>query len=827
MAKLINQLIGQIVRRLDHSGLEQAENRAAVSGTLSVPEIAPAARALAAEGIVLLKNENAALPIRPGETVAVFGRCAWDYFAVGYGSGGDVIPPYVTNLMDGLEAQGVPVNASLAARYAQWRRKKRNIPDQGYWGHWPMHYPEMPLPDSAVEAAARESQLALVVLGRAAGEDRENCLTPGSYYLTREELTLLRQVTKAFDRVCVILDCGNIIDMGWTAEFGDRLNAIVYAWQGGMESGHALAEVLTGAVNPSGHLPDTIAVRYQDYPSADHFGGKDFNVYAEDVFVGYRYFETFAPERVLYPFGFGLSYTTFALEATAEAKGNAVSVTVTAENTGSVAGKAVAQLYLSLPGGQLGQPRKVLCGFAKTALLAPGARQKLEFSLNLADFAAYDDGGYTGHRSCYVLEGGCYRLSVGQNARDTVEILALQKGGLEVVRRCREAAAVQPGHGFQRMVCRDGALAWEPVPTAQGSLKQEILAQLPLPQPQPVRTFTFAELAAGACTPLQFAAQLTPEELADITQGQGKMNSSFGVSGNAGAFGGVTEVLRQRGIPAAITTDGPAGIRIRRTTSLLPCGTALASTFNLRGVEALYHLVGKEMNGFDVDMLLAPGMNLHRNPLCGRNFEYFSEDPLLTGRMGAAVVRGLQSAGVSACPKHFACNNQETNRNRNDSRLSERALRELYLKGFEIMVREAKPWAIMTSYNLVNGVWSHYNYHLATAILRREWGFDGVVITDWWMQRAVSPEFPQLRDNAYRLRAQVDVLMPGELENPNVPRRSKPVPDAGLAASLTAPDGLTMAEAQRSAANVLQFLVRRANARRARAANQAFDEVNP
>ena len=786
-----NALVRWAVRLAGHSEVAQTVRSGAASGTLAVPEIVPLAREIAAEGAVLLKNENRTLPIRPGERAAVFGRCAVDYFAVGYGSGGDVRTPYRTNVMDGLRACGVAVYQPLADRYAAWCRTHR--PDEGYWGHWPTHLPEMPLAEAEIAAAARGSDLALVVLGRAAGEDRENRLQPGSFYLTARERQLLRRVTAAFDRVAVVLDCGSVMDLAWTEDPG--LGAVLLAWQGGMEAGMALADVLTGRVNPSGCLPDTVARRYRDYPSSGHFGRRSVNNYAEDIYVGYRYFETFAPDRALYPFGFGLSYT-FALEAAAEAKGNAVAVTVTAENTGAVAGKAVAQLYLSLPEGRLGQPRKVLCGFAKTALLAPGARQKLELSFHLEDFAAYDDGGYTGHRSCYVLEAGRYRLSVGQNARDTVEILTLQKGSLEVVRRCREAAAVQPGHGFQRMVCRDGALAWEPVPTAQGSLKQEILAQLPLPQPQPVRTFTFAELAAGACTPLQFAAQLSPEALDRLTRGQGKMNAPFGPPGNAGAFGGVTEELRALGLPAAFAVDGPAGIRLHHAAALLPCGTALASTFDPAAVERLYQLVGRELRALGADLLLAPGMNLHRDPLCGRNFEYFSEDPLLTGKMGAAVVRGVQSAGKGACPKHFACNNQETNRCYNDSRLSERALRELYLKGFEIAVREGKPWAMMTSYNKVNGIWSHYHYPLATEILREEWGYDGLVITDWWMRRAASPEFPHLRDDAYRIRAQVDVLMPGDH------------PTRTLPAALRHPHGLTLGEAQRSAAHVVRFLLR-------------------
>ena len=339
-------------------------------------------------------------------------------------------------------------------------------------------------------------------------------------------------------------------------------------------------------------------------------------------------------------------------------------------------------------------------------------------------------------------------------------------------------------------------------PVQGKDIKAEILAQLPAELHAKAQDIPFADVLSGKRSAEEFVAQLTDEELDDITHGQGLMNSCYGPDGNAGAFGGVTDRLRSRGLPAMITTDGPSGIRIRETVALLPCGTALASTFDTEGVEQLYSLVAKEMEHFDTHMLLGPGMNIHRNPLCGRNFEYFSEDPYLTGKMAAAMVRGVQSTGRSACVKHFACNNQERFRNRNDSQVSERALREIYLKGFEIAIKEAKPLAVMTSYNKVNGVWSHYHYELATEILRNEWGYDGLVITDWWMQEGESREFPNLRNDAVRVRAQVDVLMPGVIgEEGDLSART-------LVSSLRDPDGVTRGEAQRCALNVIRFIER-------------------
>ena len=276
------------------------------------------------------------------------------------------------------------------------------------------------------------------------------------------------------------------------------------------------------------------------------------------------------------------------------------------------------------------------------------------------------------------------------------------------------------------------------------------------------------------------------------------MNSPLGAKGNAGVLGGVSDSLRAKGVPPVTTTDGPSGIRLSASCSLLPSGMVLASTWDTALVKELTALVGEEMAAKGSDVLLAPGMNIHRHPLAGRNFEYFSEDPLLTGKMAAAYVSGIQSAGVSACPKHFACNNQEFRRNRNDSRLSERALREIYLRGFEIVVKEAAPHFVMTSYNKINGVYGHYNYDLCTTVLRGEWKFECAVMTDWWMRYEASPEFRGVRDNAYRVRAQVDILMPGDK------RLGKRKPDGTLLASLGKKDGMTVGELQRTACNVIR-----------------------
>lgn len=796
MSQLFNKAARFVLSRIHRTGLEQDLNRTEGSGRLAVPEIAAQARAMAADGIVLLKNEDKTLPITGQTRVAVFGRSAVNYFTVGYGSGGDVVSPYRRNLMEGLLEHGVKVDGILASQYETWCSRPRNVPDEGYWAHWPMSNPEMPLKAEDVAAAALRCDMALVVIGRAAGESRENVLKPGSYYLTDREKAMLDVVATYFHRVCLVMDCGNVIDMSWVRDYENKLTAIVYAWQGGMESGTALADVLTGAVNPSGKLTDTIAVKYEDYPSSQSFGAMAFNAYTEDIYVGYRYFETFAPDRVLYPFGFGLSYTRFRLSSQAAVSGNQVTVNTTVENVGDEAGREVVQVYVDLPCGTLGNPKRVLAGFKKTGLLQPGQQQVVDVSFDLASLASFDDTGCTGHKDAFVLEAGNYCVQAGTSIRDVKAVVCIVKQGLEVVRQLHECNAVRPEHGFCRMVNKGGALDMEMVPTANRNLKQDILAHLPQELTPGQTEFTFEDVKARRCTPEEFVAQLSDQELDDITHGFGLMNDPSGPAGNAGSLGGVTEALKKRGIPTVITTDGPSGIRIRRTCSLLPCGTCLASTFDPEGVEALYRLLGREMVLQGTQVLLGPGMNIHRNPLCGRNFEYYSEDPLLTGKIAAAMVRGIQSQGVSACPKHFACNNQETNRNKCDSRLSQRAQREIYLKGFEIAVKESDPWCLMTSYNLVNGVWSHYHYELVTDILHDEWGYRGLTITDWWMQPGAAPEFPAITNDACRIRAQVDVLMPGEIQ------------ERTLVASLADPNGVTRAEAQRCAVNVIRFILK-------------------
>ena len=793
-------LISKIVSKF--SGLSQEETARAAAEKTITPGMPEILRRAAAEGAVLLKNDGL-LPLENNETVALFGRVQSEWFYTGYGSGGDVNKPYAVNLIEGVRnCSALSLYEPLAKVYTDWSAK--NQIDHGIWGHWPRFYPEMPVTKELAADAAVHADCAVVTIGRSSGEDRENALEKGSFYLTDDERTLLETVTEAFEKTVVLLNVGSLMDLSWLEEFGNKIGAVLLVWQGGMESGNAVADLLCGAVCPSGRLTDTIARQYSDYPSADDFGAAEFNNYTEDIFVGYRWFETFKPKTVLYPFGYGLSYTEFSVQfSELKEENDGFVLTCSVTNTGEKhGGKTVVQVYVEPPCGVLGTPARVLCGFTKTKLLAPGETQTLTVSIPKARLASYDESGETGYQSAYVLQAGAYGFYLGENVRDAVRVAETDFEKIELLEQLEQTAA--PVNAFT--VCKakeeNGArvLSREPVYLSKVDLKQRILDTLPeAVEMTGDRGIKLRDVRDGKATMDDFVAQLDLTELEAISRGAYIMNSPLGVPGNAGVYGGVLPSLREKGVPPVTTTDGPSGIRLYSCCSLLLIGTLLACTFDEALVEEVYKAVGAEMREKGTDVLLGPGINIHRNPLCGRNFEYYSEDPLVTGKIAAAAVRGLQSNGVSACVKHFACNNQEFRRSTNDSRLSERALREIYLKGFEICVKEAAPQNIMTSYNKINSVHGHYQYELCTTILRGEWHYDGCVMTDWWMRSQKSPEFPNLCDNAYRVRAQVDVLMPGGK------RVGKQKPDKTLLKTYGKKDGITLGEMQRTAKNVLRF----------------------
>ena len=612
----IDKFVSTLSERISSGGVSQLEVQA--EGERDIFGNMPAlARKAAAEGIVLLKNNNA-LPYKLDTKISVFGRCQLDYFYVGYGSGGDVNAPYFVNVIDGIKNAGGHVNEWLLEYYKDFT--KNNPAPHGFWGHWPMNFEEPSLDDKMIERASEESDVALVVIGRAAGEDRENTLTKGSYYLTDEERNLLDNVCNHFSNVTVLLDCGNIIDMQWVLDYEERLRGIIYAWQGGMESGNAIADVLFGRVNPSGRLTDTIAVRYEDYPSAMHFGNKLFNTYVEDIFVGYRYFETFSKEKALFPFGYGLSYTNFDIEVLDfKADNDKIKVEVRVTNIGDVAGKEVVELYANAPQGKLSKPVMSLVAFDKTINLEPKESQKITLEVPVYLLASFDDTGATGHKYSYILEKGEYKFFIGENVRDLDEAGSFELKEDIVLEELEAVCA--PKEYMDRIVAFKVNGSFIPKKVAlkpeKPYLRKRILDNLPKEIGHVVHNYNFSQVKSGEISVEKFISSLTNQELEALTRGEGGMDSSYGVTGNAGAFGGIIPELNKKGVPAVITTDGPAGIRIRKYTSLLPCGTALASTFNTRLVEELCSEMGKELkNAAGVNQGALRGTAVHRVMEC-------------------------------------------------------------------------------------------------------------------------------------------------------------------------------------------------------------------
>lgn len=742
-------------------------------------------------GIVMLKNDGA-LPLKQGGTAAVFGRIQLHYYKSGTGSGGMVNVSKVIGITDGLLDAGYKLDEQLLNAYREW--DEQNPFDYGEgWGGEPWSQKEMPLTDELVGGAAFRADVAIVIIGRTAGEEMDNKLEKGAFLLSDLEEDMLRRVTSAFDKTVVLLNTGGLIDMS----FMDRypVSAVMYVWQGGMVGGAGTAAVLTGEVSPSGKLPDTIAYEISDYPSDKFFGSGDMDCYGEDIYVGYRYFETFAKDRVRFPFGFGMSYTSFDITASDfKLDGDKVTGSVNVKNTGSTPGREVVQIYCSAPQGKLGKPARVLCGFDKTRTLQPGESQTLSFEIPLESVASYDDSGVTGHKSAWILEQGGYVFYAGADVRSASEAYSLTLPET-VVRQCK--SALGPLTAFKRMVNSGGKPEFEDVPLTGEAFPHDH-AKLPAEIPQTGdRGIRLADVVNGKNTLEEFTAQLTDYDLSCIIRGEG-MGSPKVTAGTAAAFGGVSDTLTALGIPCACCDDGPSGMRLDCGTKAfsLPNGTLLASTFDRPLMTELFTFMGLEMHTNQVDCLLGPGMNIHRHPLNGRNFEYFSEDPYLTGEMASAELAGLHSTGAEGTIKHFCGNNRETRRHFLDSVISERALREIYLRGFEKAVKKGGAKSVMTTYGQVNGVWTAGNYGLVTGILHDDWGFDGFTMTDWWANINRRGKAPDKSDFAAMAMAQNDVYM---------------VTADGAACNDNTLDSLnsgelTRGELQRNAMNILRFL---------------------
>ena len=769
---------------------------------LNLPEepykpLAEAARRAATDGIVLLKNEGNILPLGKNDRISLFGRTQIDYNKSGTGSGGLVNVDRVVNILDGIsENDNLSLNRELVAVYKEWI--KDHPFDKGIgWAQEPWFQEEMVPSDEVVGDARARSDVAVIVIGRTAGEDKDNSIGKGSWYLTDDEEALLSIVTEHFEKTVVLLNVGNIIDMSWVEKYG--IGAVAYIWQGGQDGGAAVADMLSGKVNPSGRLTDTIAKDIFLYPSVNNFGNIEYNLYEEDIYVGYRYFETFKKDDVLYPFGFGLSYTDFEqIVESAELHGDTVKLVVRVKNIGKVAGREVVQVYFEAPQGKLGKSLRSLIAFGKTALLSSDEEQLLEFEINIAEMASYDDSGITGNKSSYVLEAGEYKLCVGKNVREAAVAFSFTIDELKVTKRLSEVLA--PVREFKVIypeITADGvAISRRSASKRTVDYSDRIKVEMPKDIKQTGDCkIKLVDVKDGKATVEQFVAQLSNEQLMHLLLGEG-MCSPKVRPGGAGAVGGVTEELAHFGIPIAALHDGPSGIRMDngdKATSL-PNGTAIACTWAVELAEEIYELLSIELTTHSIDSILGPGINIHRVPLNGRNFEYFSEDPYITGKFAAAMIRGVEKYGNSATVKHFAANSQEFHRRDNDAVMSERAAREIYLKGFEYAIKEGNPRSLMTSYNMINGIWSANNYELNTTVLRGEWGYRGFVVTDWWPR--LSFEQTDSMPLCRMVEAQNDVYMPAA---------DAKTFNHDLNAGLT--DGkITLGQLQRNAMNILRYL---------------------
>ncbi len=788
------------------------------SGTTN-PEIQPwekkhrqIAREAAAEGIVLLKNEDHVLPLKEGSAVALYGAGAGRTIKGGTGSG-DVNERERVSIWQGMKNAGYEITSEDWIRsydeiYEKARQDWKNdiVKRAGGNGGEVLNFFDvysttpfiMPTGDSVKKPADGENtDTAIYVISRVAGENADRNTAGGDYYLKEDEHQMLTDICAYYKDVIVVVNAGGQVDLSFMDEF-ENIKALLVIVQPGMEGGNAFADVISGKVNPSGKLVDSWAYKYEDYSNAATFSHNNGNVekefYEEGIYVGYRYFDTFkVPVR--YGFGFGLSYTAFSMgnyKVEKAEKENGIKVSVCVKNTGDVAGKEVVQAYVSLPGGKLEKEAHRLAAYAKTELLQPGQEQTVTLEIPAERLTSYDE-----ENAAYILEKGFYGICIG-NSLESAELI----GGVQL----DETAVVEKVKNLFAEQDELKELEQETGKTSQREAAQKSMAaekQLPVLEMKAADFETKevvykknSELADPEA--MEFVNTLSVEELINLAAGDpGKaQGGNLGVAGISvpGSAGETHRCAIEKGLVSIVLADGPAGLRLMKyyhvnegkivsmpfefsleggifydgATDLpgeryyqyctaIPVGTMLAQTWNTGLIEKVGAMIGKEMERFNVTLWLAPGMNIHRNPLCGRNFEYYSEDPYIAGTIAAAMTNGVQSNyGCGTTIKHFACNNQEDNRMGSDSILSERTIRELYLKGFEIAVKESQPLSIMTSYNLINGVHAANNYDLCTDVARNEWGFQGAIMTDW-----TTTEKDETCTASGCMRAGNDLVMPG------------------------------------------------------------------
>ncbi len=756
---------------------------------------------VAEEGMVLLKNDNQALPLKKGDTVAVFGINQIDYIPGGGGSG-DVKSEYYTNLIDGLEQNGsVTVYDGLRSIYQKeydnyWSTDKRTYAYGSKQGAVIMYWGEKAITDKQVADARAAADTAIITIGRPAGEDKDRSNSKGDFLLSDKESSMITKVKNAgFKKIIVVLNVAGVTDTTWF----DGIDAALVVYFPGMDGGRAMADVLCGDAYPSGKLVDTWAKKCDDYASSPYFGAKTYTKYEEDIFVGYRYFETVpgAYDKVNYEFGYGLSYTDFEVsDVSVTHDDKNITVSANVKNIGDTyKGKEVLQVYYGAPEVKLTQPKKELAAFAKTKELAPGEAQRLTVSFPITDMASYDDVGKTGHEAAYVLEAGDYNIYVGTSVRKCT--LEGKYNVPETIVTEQLAHRLVPDTSLlkQRMKS-DGTFETLTATTAAPRTPDKYEKLYTSNPTSDDKFITFNEVSRDHSLLPAFVNRLTDDEMVRLV-GCVEEDKAHGHRTGVGD-------IPSLGVPLVGSTNGPAGLQYNvpdddpdkktdpdqtnpeKNATFFPCATMQASTWNTELIELLGKAIGLEGAHFGFDLLQAPGMNIHRHPRGGRNFEYFSEDPYITGKMGIALTNGLQSEYVGAQPKHFALNNQETDRWHNNSVCSERAIREIYLKGYEMVVKEAHPWSMMSAYDKINGTHSTENYELLTEILRNEWGFDGFVMTDFYAETTHTGEIAGSTD----LRAPFSTVKPNELK------------------SSLASGKLQRWELQRASENILRYVLR-------------------
>lgn len=759
------------------------------SGTTD-PEVQPwetehrkVARRAAAEGIVLLKNEDNLLPLKAGSNVALYGAGAGRTIKGGTGSG-DVNERENVSVFQGIKNAGFQVTtedwiASYDKIYENARQEwKRSILSKTGEGADTMDFfsvysttPfKMPAGDQ-VQKPAEDADTAIYVLSRIAGEGSDRTADKGDYYLSDDEYQILADICAYYKNVIVLINAGAQVDLSFMDEF-ENIKALLVIVQPGMEGGNAVADILSGKVNPSGKLADTWAYEYEDYPNSEKFSHNNGNVqtelYEEGIYVGYRYFDTFeVPVR--YGFGYGLSYTDFEISNYRLVKISAekISISASVKNTGKVSGKEVVQVYASLPGGTLEKEAHRLAAYAKTAELKPGETEEVTMEVTVDALTSYDE-----ESAAWILEKGFYGIWIG-NSLASAKLCGGMKLDATVTKR--QVKNLFPLKQDLEEIVQEPSRTAKRAETAEKLAGEQAMTVLEL-HAADITTETVeykknADLYEREA--MDFVNTLTEEELIDLAAGDpGKaQGGNLGAAGISvpGSAGETHRCAVDKGLASIVLADGPAGLRLMKYyhvnegsivsmpfefslegglfyddsrelpgeryyqyCTAIPVGTLLAQTWNQELIREVGAMIGTEMEHFGVTLWLAPGMNIHRNPLCGRNFEYYSEDPYVSGMIAAAMTEGVQSNyGCGTTIKHFACNNQEDNRMGSDSVVSERALREVYLKGFEIAIRQAQPMSIMTSYNLINGVHAANNYDLCTESARNEWGFKGAIMTDW------------------------------------------------------------------------------------------------